>query len=51
MTCYMAARNSRGLINRPADNSYDLVFLFTAYTVAQGIASALLGRLFPGSLI
>ena len=51
MTCYMAARNSRGLINRPADNSYDLVYLFAAYAAAQGIVSALLTRLFPGSLL
>lgn len=49
MTCYMAARNSRGLINRPADSSYDLVFLFAVYTAAQGVVSALLTRLFPGT--
>ncbi len=50
MTCYMAARNSRGLICRPADNSYDLVYLFAIYTAAQGSIAAMLARLFPMGL-
>jgi len=47
---YLFARNARGIVSRPANNSVDLVVLFTVYTAAQGIFSTLLTRLVPGSL-
>ena len=50
MAAFLSARNSRGLIVRPRNNSYDLIVLFIAYTAAQGAISALLARLFPGAL-
>jgi cytochrome c oxidase subunit I+III len=49
MAAYLSARNSRGLIVRPRNNSYDLVVLFIAYSAAQGFVAALLTRLFPGA--
>ncbi len=49
MALYLAARNARGLVTRPANNSFDVVVLFIAYTGAQGAAAALLTRLFPGA--
>ncbi|MFC3711192.1 cbb3-type cytochrome c oxidase subunit I [Sphingoaurantiacus capsulatus] len=48
MALYVAARNSRGLVTRPANNSFDLTALFIAYTGAQGFIGALVTRLFPG---
>ena len=50
MAAYLSARNSRGLIVRPRNNSFDLVVLFLAYSAAQGVLAALLTRLFPGAL-
>jgi cytochrome c oxidase subunit I+III len=50
MAAYLSARNSRGLIVRPRNNSYDLVVIFIAYTAAQGVIGALLTRLFPGTI-
>jgi cytochrome c oxidase subunit I+III len=50
MGLYVAARNSRGLVTRPANNSFDLAVLFTGYTGVQGALAALLVRLFPGAL-
>ncbi len=48
MTAYIALRNSRGLVTRPHNNSFDLVVIFIAYTAAQSGLSALLVRLYPG---
>jgi cytochrome c oxidase subunit I+III len=50
MALYIAARNSRGLIVRPRNNSFDLVVMFILYASAQGTVGALLVRLFPGQL-
>lgn len=50
MAIYLAARTSRGLVTRPRNNSADLITLFLTYTAAQGIAAALLTRLFPGAM-
>jgi len=50
MALYLAARNSRGLIVRPRNNSFDLVMLFHIYTAAEGSLSAALVRLFPGTV-
>ena len=50
MALYLAARNTRALITRPRNNSFDLVTLFILYTAAQGLITALIVRLFPGSL-
>jgi cytochrome c oxidase subunit I+III len=44
MALYIAGRNSRGLVTTPRNNSFDLVTLFTVYTAAQGIATALVTR-------
>ncbi len=48
MALYLAARNARGLVTAPRNNSMDLVALFTIYTAAQGTAAALLTRLVTG---
>jgi cytochrome c oxidase subunit I+III len=48
MAGYLAARNSRALIVRPRNNTMDLTVMFMCYTAAEGIATALLARLFPG---
>jgi cytochrome c oxidase subunit I+III len=50
MSLYVAARNSRGLVTRPANNSFDVTVLFVAYTGGQGALAAALARLFPGLL-
>jgi cytochrome c oxidase subunit I+III len=50
MTLYLAARNSRGMVTRPRNNSADLTVLFIAYTGAHGALAAALVRLFPGAL-
>ncbi|WP_129791306.1 cytochrome c oxidase subunit I [Sphingosinicella sp. CPCC 101087] len=47
---YVAARNSRGLVTRPRNNSFDLAVLFLIYTGAQGVLGAALVRLFPGAV-
>jgi cytochrome c oxidase subunit I+III len=47
---YLAARNSRGLVTRPRNNSFDLAALFLVYTGAQGAIAALVVRLFPGAV-
>ena len=48
MGLYLAARNARGLVTRPRNNSVDLVTLFIVYTAGQGAAIALLARLVDG---
>ena len=50
MALYLAARNSRNMIVRPRSVTFDVIVLFLLYTAAQGAASALLTRLFPGGL-
>ena len=50
MALYLAIRNSRGLVTRPRNNSFDLTVLFLTYTAAQGALAASLVRLFPGAL-
>ena len=50
MALYVAARNSRGLVTRPRNNSVDLAVLFIVYTAAQGALTAALVRLFPGAV-
>jgi cytochrome c oxidase subunit I+III len=47
MAAYLAARNARGLVTRPANTTFDVVCLFTLYTAAQGAVTALLLRLVP----
>ena len=47
MVLYLAARNSRGLVTRPSNNSFDLTTLFVVYTGAEGATAAALVRLFP----
>ena len=47
---YLAARNARGLVTRPANTTLDVAVLFIAYTAAQGAAAVLLARLVPGAL-
>ncbi|MFN3387781.1 MAG: cbb3-type cytochrome c oxidase subunit I [Allosphingosinicella sp.] len=50
MALYLAARNSRGLVTRPRNNSFDLTVMFLVYTAGQGLLAALLTRLVPGAL-
>ncbi len=47
MAGYISARNARGLIVRPRNNSLDLCVLFTVYAAGQGTVTAVLTRLFP----
>ncbi len=49
MACFLAARNSRGLVTRPRNTTFDVITLFLLYTAAQGSTSAVLTRLFPGT--
>ena len=48
MVLYLVARTSRNMIVRPRSVTFDVIVLFLLYTSAQGAASALLTRLFPG---
>ncbi len=48
MAGFLAARNSRGLVTRPRNNTFDLTTIFIVYTAGQGIVTALLTHLFPG---
>ena len=41
------ARNSRGLITRPRNTTFDVIVLFVVYTAGQGLIAATLTRLFP----
>ncbi len=50
MACYLAARNSRGLITRPRNTTFDVITLFLLYTAAQGSISAVLTRLLQGPI-
>lgn len=50
MAVYLAARTSRGLVTKPTNTTFDVVTLFLLYTAFQGAATALLLRLFPGTL-
>ena len=48
MVLYLVARTSRNMIVRPRSVTFDVIVLFLLYSSAQGAASALLTRLFPG---
>lgn len=50
MGAYLALRTSRNMIERPRSVTFDVTMLFLVYTAAQGAASTLLTRLFPGGL-
>jgi cytochrome c oxidase subunit I+III len=50
MVLYLALRTSRNMIVRPRSITFDVIALFMLYTSAQGAASAMLTRLFPGVL-
>jgi cytochrome c oxidase subunit I+III len=50
MALYLALRTGRDMIVRPRSVTFDVIALFLLYTAAQGAASALLTRLFPGGL-
>jgi cytochrome c oxidase subunit I+III len=45
MAGYLVARTFRGLVTRPANNSFDLTALFLAYGGGQGLAGTLFPRL------
>ena len=49
MGAYLAARTARGLVTRPRNTTFDVVSLFILYTAAQGAATALILRFFPGT--
>jgi cytochrome c oxidase subunit I+III len=49
MAGYLSARNSRGLIVRPRNNSLDLCVLWITYAAGQGALTAILTRAFGGS--
>jgi cytochrome c oxidase subunit I+III len=48
MAGYLSARNSRGMIVRPRNNSLDLCVLFVTYAAAQGALTAVLTRAVGG---
>ncbi|WP_234810827.1 hypothetical protein [Sphingobium herbicidovorans] len=48
MAGYLSARNSRGMIVRPRNNSLDLCVLFVAYAAGQGALTAILTRVVGG---
>ena len=48
MAAYIAARNSRGMIVRPRNNSLDLCVLWVVYAAGQGSLTALLTRAVGG---
>ncbi|MGE8135907.1 cbb3-type cytochrome c oxidase subunit I [Novosphingobium subterraneum] len=48
MAGYLSARNSRGMIVHPRNNSLDLCVLFVAYAAGQGTLTAILTRAFGG---
>ncbi|MES2492500.1 MAG: cbb3-type cytochrome c oxidase subunit I [Pseudomonadota bacterium] len=50
MTGYLMARNARGLIVRPHNNTFDLTTMFVVYSAAQGGFIAALTHLFPGAV-
>ncbi|MET1754158.1 cbb3-type cytochrome c oxidase subunit I [Novosphingobium sp. RD2P27] len=50
MAGYLAARTSRGLVTRPRNTTFDVTCLFLLYTAAQGAATTLLLRFFPGGV-
>ncbi len=49
MAGYISARNSRGMIVRPRNNSLDLCVLWVVYAAAQGAITALVTRALGGS--
>lgn len=49
MAAYISARNSRGMIVRPRNNSLDLCVLWVVYAAGQGALTALLTRAFGGN--
>ena len=48
MAGYISARNSRGMIVRPRNNSLDLCVLFITYAAGQGALTTVLTRAFGG---
>jgi len=48
MAGYISARNSRGMLTRPRNNSVDLCVLWVVYAAGQGAVTALLTRMFGG---
>ena len=48
MAGYISARNSRGMIVRPRNNSLDLCVIFVTYAAAQGALTAILTRALGG---
>ena len=48
MAAYISARNSRGMIVRPRNNSLDLCVLFVSYAAGQGALTTILTRAFGG---
>lgn len=48
MAAYLSARNSRGMIVWPKNNSLDLCVLFVTYAAGQGALTAILTRAFGG---
>ncbi|MBA3576805.1 MAG: cbb3-type cytochrome c oxidase subunit I [Sphingomonas sp.] len=50
MIFYLALRTARGLVTRPRNVTFDVIFLFILYTSGQGAISALLTHLFPGGI-
>ena len=48
MALYAALRAMAGLVKPERPTTFQLIALFAAYTAAQGAASTLLVRLFPG---
>ena len=48
MAAYIAARNSRGMIVRPRNNSLDMCVLWIVYAAGQGSLTALLTRAVGG---
>jgi cytochrome c oxidase subunit I+III len=49
MAAYISARNSRGMIVRPRNNSLDLCVLWVLYAAGQGTMTALVTRAFGES--
>lgn len=48
MAGYLAARTSRNLVSRTANTTFGVVCLFIWYRAAQGAATAIVLRIFPG---
>ena len=48
MAAYISARNSRGMIVRPRNNSLDLCVMWVTYAAGQGAVTAVMTRIFGG---